>query len=105
MENNNMDNTNLLSPKKQYKKLGSENSKINKLLKKILKHIKFLDKQLIFFTKFEKKNPNLDQSLGLLISNCKETLANLKKERDFIEQKHLDNKILIDKLQDQTKEI
>ncbi len=104
MKNTNTKNTSLLSPKKHYKELSFENKKIKKILNKILKHIKYLDKEITYFTKFEKKNSNLDKSLDLLILNFKETLFNLKKERDFMEQKYLDNKILIDKLKDQIKE-
>ena len=100
-EEKNLDNTNLISPKKQYKRLGSENKKIAKLLKKILKHIKYLDKEIVYFKKFEKKNPNLGETLDLLMTNFTDTLVNLKNERDLMEQKHLDNKISIDKLKDE----
>ena len=103
MKNTNTGNTNILSPKKHCKDLISENKKINKILKKFLKHIKYLDKEVVFFSKFEKKNSNLDHTLDLLILNFKETLFKLKKERDMMEQKHLDNKILIDKLKDKIK--
>ncbi len=103
MNSTNTGNTNILSPKKHYKDLNLENKKINKILKKFLKHIKYLDKEIAFFSKFEKKNSNLDERLDLLISNFKETLLELKKERDMMEQKHLDNKILIDKLKDKIK--
>ncbi|MDK2819613.1 MAG: hypothetical protein KFW07_02130 [Mycoplasmataceae bacterium] len=92
-----------LLPKKQEKSLVHDNKKIKKYLKRIIKHIKFLDKELITFKKYNNKKRILFDNLDLLIINFQETLSNLKRERDFLEQKQLDQKILIDKLKDQIK--
>lgn len=88
-------------PKRQQKSLVQDNKKIKKYIKQIIKHIKFLSKELISFKKYNNKKQNLFDNLDFLIINFQETLSNLKRERDFLEQKHLDQKILIDKLKDQ----
>ena len=55
MNSTNTGNTNILSPKKHYKDLNLENKKINKILKKFLKHIKYLDKEIAFFPNLKRK--------------------------------------------------
>ncbi len=94
------DNENM---RKIYKNLVHENSKIKKLLKKILKHINYLEKEIKFFKKFAIKNELICKDMDLLTFNFQESLSNLKKERDFLEQKSLDNKIFSNKLIDQIK--
>lgn len=86
--------------RKKYKFLISENSKIKKILLKILKHIKFLDKEIEKYNKFLVKNETICDHIEILIENFRETMKSLKSERDFLEQKQLNNKISIDKLKD-----
>ena len=57
------DNENM---RKIYKNLVHENSKIKKLLKKILKHINYLEKEIKFFKKFAIKNELICKDMDLL---------------------------------------
>ena len=90
--------TTSLDSSKQVKTLSSQNPKIKKIIKKLLKHIKYLDKEINIYKKSKEKANIFGENMELLITNCQETLTILIKERNYLEKKYLDNKILIDKL-------
>jgi len=65
--------------KKQHKIWIVENSKIKRFLKDIIKHIKYLDKEIIIFKNFFVKNANICDNLNLLLSNFKNSSLDLKR--------------------------